>query len=116
MIKEIKIDNGICFKCGKSFDNSPKGFESGINKTDHHSIPKVMKPKFNVTVPLHDKCHKELNNLYAKSQKKVKPIGLPMLKRLLNNFEGLVAHHNKFNPKAEKFKKIIVDNIKEGAL
>ena len=49
----ISIQENFCMRCGVN----------GVPLTRHHSIPKRMKPKMNVTVPLCKKCHDELNLL-----------------------------------------------------
>ena len=44
--------------CELSQPNKPEG-----NKTSHHAIPKCMKPKRNVEVPLCVKCHRKLEQI-----------------------------------------------------
>ena len=53
-----KLDAHHCFCCGGAFDNAEK------KKTQHHAIPKNLKPKRNVLLPICDKCHKEINQSY----------------------------------------------------
>jgi len=43
---EVDIMEKYCFKCG-----------SNINITKHHALPKHMKPKKNVLIPLCRECH-----------------------------------------------------------
>ena len=110
--REIKIDNGFCFLCGKTFDNSKAGMKKGFYKTQHHCLPKLLKPKYNVLIPLHRKCHEKLNSLYAHQQKvKVKTPRLSRLKVILNQFDGLIKHQEKFKDKAEKVRLKISDEI-----
>lgn len=56
----VQINMNICFICGKNFEG---------DKERHHAIPKCMKPVFNVLIPVHRHCHKELNKLYVSQQK-----------------------------------------------
>ena len=93
----IRIDNGICFKCGGVFE--VKGLKI---RTDHHCIPQVLKPVFNIIVPLHKCCHDELNALYASSQPEAKIVGMTILKRALNDVQGLKGHHSAGFVKLEK--------------
>jgi len=51
----IHIRGNICFKCGKIFEK---------DITSHHSLPNILKSKYNVFMPLCDECHTELNKLY----------------------------------------------------
>ena len=58
----IKIDSynvhllgNVCFRCGVFFEEQ---------LTSHHSVPKAIKPKYNVFVPLCEPCHIKLNKLY----------------------------------------------------
>lgn len=46
--------------CGKDFKGKIKEL------TSHHSLPKVLKPVYNITIPLCEECHKKLNSLYVK--------------------------------------------------
>ena len=79
IMREIKIDNGICFHCGKGFTSVRD------KKTINHALPQCLKPKFNVLFPMHESCHKELNSLYAGQQKKPKvPVNLNNFRLKLN--------------------------------
>ncbi len=51
----IHILGNLCFRCGKIFEKQI---------TSHHSLPNMLKAKYNVFVPLCDGCHTELNELY----------------------------------------------------
>ena len=55
--KEVEIRGKICFYCGTTF----KGNEVKDNLTKHHAIPKRMKSKYNVFIPLCRGCHKKVN-------------------------------------------------------
>lgn len=56
----VQINMNMCFICGKGFEG---------DKERHHAIPRCMKPAFNVLIPIHRHCHKELNKLYVSQQK-----------------------------------------------
>lgn len=43
---EVKIEAHHCYKCGEAFD------EEEHKKTMHHAIPKSMKPKRNILIPV----------------------------------------------------------------
>lgn len=51
----LHIKGNICFRCGNIFEKEI---------TSHHALPKSLNPKYNVFVPLCEKCHVELNDLY----------------------------------------------------
>ena len=51
----VHIIGNICFRCGKMFTEQ---------LTSHHSLPKAVKPKYNIFAPLCDPCHVVLNRLY----------------------------------------------------
>ena len=57
----VQLNMNICFICGKNFEG---------DKERHHAIPKCLKPAFNVLIPVHRRCHKELNKMYVSQQKK----------------------------------------------
>lgn len=52
----------VCFRCGEIFDKQI---------SSHHTLPNVLKPKYNVHIPMCEDCHLDLNALYkeAKSEK-----------------------------------------------
>lgn len=88
MMKEIKIDNTVCFMCGELF-NKPRD-----KKTVNHGLPQCLKSKYNVLFNLHESCHRQLNSLYAVQQKKPKiPVNINKLKtkaiRLVKQKEAL---------------------------
>ncbi len=58
----IQINTDKCFLCGKKIMHD--------KKEKHHSIPKCLKPKFNVIIPLCRKCHETINKLYVSQQRK----------------------------------------------
>jgi hypothetical protein len=47
----LHINDQRCWRCGVR----PESY--------HHAIPKCMKPKDNVLIPLCNKCHKELHSV-----------------------------------------------------
>ena len=49
-----------------------------LRESTHHAIPKCLKPKFNVKIPLHIKCHKKLHETFIPSNK------LEKIKKLIN--------------------------------
>jgi len=61
----IKIDAYHCYMCGILFNK-----EDGINertKSFHHSIPRFLKPKRNVLIPICIKCHTHMNQYSVQS-------------------------------------------------
>ena len=54
---ELRVLGGICSICGETTNNI----------TQHHTLPKHLKPKFNVVVPVCKKCHDNINKLDKKS-------------------------------------------------
>lgn len=75
MMKELKIDNNVCFMCGEFF-NRPKD-----KKTVNHGIPKMLKSKYNILFNLHESCHKILNKTYVVQQSKPKiPVNINKLR------------------------------------
>ncbi len=54
MTQIITIQDDECWRCGKAF-------EKKVVKTSHHAIPKNLKPKKNICVPICDDCHEEIN-------------------------------------------------------
>jgi len=55
---ELHVSDSICFLCGEPFNSTTH------KKTKHHSIPKFLKPKFNVVVPIGKSCHHEMNKIF----------------------------------------------------
>jgi 5-methylcytosine-specific restriction endonuclease McrA len=53
----IRIVDEVCWLCGRSF-NKENYKES---RTYHHSIPKRLKPKFNIEIPICKGCHSSIN-------------------------------------------------------
>ena len=96
MIKVISLGSYKCFCCGKQFDEKNKD----LRKTKHHAIPITLKPKFNIVFPLCEKCHRELNNLYANQEKKQR--APKPLKVFTNKMEGLANSYKSFGKKIEK--------------
>lgn len=54
----ITIIGRRCFVCGNKITSG--------NSNNHHSIPKVLKPKYNVIIPVCLKCHEKINSLYLR--------------------------------------------------
>ncbi len=57
----IKLDAYRCYICGQLFD------EGKHKKTLHHAIPKFLKPKRNVLLPVGESCHQEINTYTVQS-------------------------------------------------
>ena len=51
----LNIQDDICWRCSKKFENN--------NKTSHHGIPVALNPKRNVIIPICKNCHAELNTI-----------------------------------------------------
>lgn len=102
-IKEFKIDNGICFKCGNTFNDKE-------DKTMHHSIPQSMSPEFNVLIPLCRKCHREINKLLVSQIPKVRPS--PQLSTFSNRLEGLKGSLIRYQTKLDKVMNEVNKQIK----
>ena len=91
----IKIDAHHCWVCGIAFDGEEH------KKTNHDAIPRFLKPKRNVMVPICQKCHRELNTKYTIQsipKIKIKKIRnfiknldefINKNKKILENYEGL---------------------------
>lgn len=60
----IKVYGRKCFFCGEDFKGRIKEL------TEHHSIPRTLKPKYNMTIPVCKYCHQKINDLYIRQQKK----------------------------------------------
>lgn len=58
MATNIIIDDDVCWLCGNPFTN-----EKGMNRTTHHTLSRHLKPKKNITVPIHQKCHDEITSV-----------------------------------------------------
>jgi hypothetical protein len=54
----INIQDDVCWKCGEVFIEN----DEELSKTIHHTIPKQLNPKKNITVPIHKKCHDEITS------------------------------------------------------
>jgi len=52
---EVKITTSHCYNCDIVFGTGDE------KKTDHHVIPKSMKPTRNIVIPVCAKCHKEIH-------------------------------------------------------
>ena len=55
MTQIITIQGDHCWRCGKEFDKAEH------KKTSHHGIPRTLRPKQNVSIPMCEKCHSEIN-------------------------------------------------------
>lgn len=110
-LNEIKIDNGVCFMCGGTFNQTKEK-----KKTSHHCLPQCLESMFNILVPLHHECHEKLNALYTVSQPKQKVVGISILKRALNDVQGIKGHHKAGLARIEKVEAKIqkkVDELRE---
>jgi hypothetical protein len=77
----ITIMGRRCFVCGKKITNG--------NSNNHHSLPKVLKPKYNVVVPTCLKCHEKINSLYLRHLDE-SPNQIPQnFKEFRKNYENL---------------------------
>jgi len=48
----IIIQDNVCWACGKT----------NVQLTTHHGIPQHLKPKQNITIPICQNCHKQINS------------------------------------------------------
>ena len=55
MTQIITIQGSFCWRCGNEFDGKK------YIKTGHHGIPRTLKPKQNISIPMCEECHKEIN-------------------------------------------------------
>ena len=104
-IKVINLNNSYCYRCGKIFG------QEGIEKTKHHSIPRALNPRLNITIPLCRNCHNELNNLYINQEKRKK--APKPYKYFANKMEGLLKSYSKFEDKLKKLHTEMVSEIKK---
>lgn len=110
MVKEkipetVNIDSSFCWRCGKPFS------KGSMRKTKHHSIPISLGYVRNVTVPVHDKCHKEINAMYANQQKK--PRAPKDLTITINKIEGIIGTNKRALTRAEKLYHSLIKQRKE---
>ena len=91
----VKIDASHCWKCGKLFDNTTEGFKKGMNKTKHDEIPRFLKPKRNVQIPVCQKCHSEIN-LYSVQSVPKKPRN-PNLNVVIEKVKSIKANIERTN-------------------
>ncbi len=115
MNKVIKIDIGRCFMCGEVNFTKNTGKSPGPkSKTKNHAIPVMLKPKYNILMPLHQECHQKLNNIYIHQQKGVKKeITSKRLNYLKSRVESLAAMSNKFDERVMTILKQIQDDLEE---
>lgn len=52
----ISISDSVCWKCGKPFSKGE------YQRTVHHVLPRNLNPIKNITIPLHEKCHREVTS------------------------------------------------------
>ena len=62
----FRIKSKICLMCGGKFSKAKNKKE--LYSSDHHAIPKKMEPLFKVIIPIHVKCHQELNSNFLSKQ------------------------------------------------
>ncbi len=55
MTQIITIQGDTCWRCGNEFDGK------NHKRTAHHGIPRTLKPKQNVSIPMCQDCHDEIN-------------------------------------------------------
>ena len=55
MTQTITIQGSFCWRCGNEFDGKKH------KKTSHHGIPKALKPVQNISIPMCEGCHDEIN-------------------------------------------------------
>lgn len=55
MTQIITIQGSSCWRCGNEFDGKKH------KRTAHHGIPRTLKPKQNVSIPMCEECHGEIN-------------------------------------------------------
>jgi uncharacterized CHY-type Zn-finger protein len=84
----IKIEASHCWKCGNMFTKSGKH-----RRTNHHAIPKYLKPKRNASLPVCDECHIEINQHNLQS--------LPKFEAMKN----IISSLKQFIEKSEKILK-----------
>lgn len=89
----VKIDSHHCWMCGIAFDSLEH------RKTNHDAIPKFLRPKRNILVPVCEKCHRELNNKYTIHS--VPKLKVKTIKNFLKNFKDLI---NKYEKILESYK------------
>lgn len=99
-LHEIQIGGNICWVCGLPIEDK--------DMSDHHGIPKCLKPAFNITIPAHRKCHEKINALYANQQKK-NPPATKKIKVLLNQVEGITGTIQRTEKKLTR----VCENIKK---
>jgi len=54
----LNIQDDKCWKCGQPF----KQDDIELSRTIHHTLPQQLSPVNNITVPIHEKCHKEITS------------------------------------------------------
>ena len=88
----MHIDSTTCFFCGKSLD---KG-----TRERHHCIPKCLKPKINIIIPLHKKCHEKINAIYVSQQKK--DVSIKLKNILSDTIVKLTDAHDKIEKRCKE--------------
>ena len=100
--KTIHIDSSLCFFCGQPFGAKE------LRKTEHHGIPKCLSPERNIGVPVHKKCHDEINSLYVVQQKRPR---VPQLKAFENQMAGILKNAEGHFIKVSKLHSRIIKEI-----
>lgn len=90
---QLKIEAHHCWQCGKPFVEG----DEDLKKTMHHGIPQFLKPERNIQIPIHKKCHDEINKYNIQS--------IPQLKSL----KGFIKSLKDFASKHEKILDRYVD-------
>lgn len=57
MDHEIIVNDNECWVCGNPFDATKDG-----KKTMHHTLPRHIKPKKNVVIPICTSCHEKVTS------------------------------------------------------
>lgn len=93
-LKVIKIEASHCYMCGLQFQNKGE-----YKKTMHHAIPQSHKPKRNILIPIHEKCHGKIN--------KFTPQSVPRLKAIDNFVKGMEQFLKKYKKVMERHNSVI---------
>ena len=88
----MRIDARHCFKCGCVMPKTGKN-----RRTNHHSIPKFLKPLRNIEIPVCDACHKDINAFTVQSVPKLDAVDnlVTNLKMFISKYEKVVKRHKK---------------------
>ncbi len=79
----LKIKAVHCYMCGDLFGARSK------KETEHHSIPKYLKPKRNVLIPICESCHQKINHNTTHIPK------FKEIKNFIDSAEKFIVRHKK---------------------